>query len=302
MNLNEAIATPYVPIKDPCFIKWGHCLDVEKIIKSTLFYPTFITGHSGNGKTIMVEQSCANLGREYIRIQVSPETDEDDLIGGFRLIDGNTVFVKGPVVNAMELGAILLIDEIDRGSNKIMCLQGILEGKGVLIKKTGELVHPKKGFNIIATANTKGQGSDDGKFISAIIMDEAFLERFVITFEQPYPSMAIEKKILLTHMEKYGVKDVAFSESLTHWADTIRKTFADGGVDDIITTRRLCHIIQTYSLFDDRNKAIKLCVNRFESDVKDAFLDLYKKIDDSIKPTQTNNTIGDEIDALLSGS
>jgi len=273
----------FVPEKEDTYVVWGNFKDVEKIIQSRIFYPTYVTGLSGNGKTMMVEQACARANREYVRVQITPETDEDDLIGGFRLVNGETVFAKGPVIKAMERGAILLIDEIDRGSNKIMCLQGVLEGKPVLIKKTGEVVSPSNGFNVIATANTKGKGSDDGRFIAATIIDEAFLERFTITLEQPYPTAATEKKIVVKHMEKYDCVDKEFADLLTVWSETIRKTFEDGGVDEIISTRRLCHIVQSFSIFGDRQKAIELCVNRFDEDTKEAFIDLYTKVD--VQPT-----------------
>ena len=273
----------YVPPSDKYYVSWGHSKDVEMVIRSRSFYPTFVTGLSGNGKTTMVEQACASTGRQYVRVQITPETDEDDLLGGFRLINGETVFAKGPVIKAMEAGALLLIDEIDRGSNKIMCLQGVLEGKPIMIKKTGEVIKPANGFNVIATANTKGQGSDDGRFIAATIIDEAFLERFTITLEQPYPSLAVEKKIVMKHMDKFVCKDEDFANRLTQWSDTIRKTYKDGGVDDIISTRRLCHIVQTYSIFKNRAKSIDLCISRFDEDTKAAFADLYKMIDDSIE-------------------
>jgi len=268
----------FVPAKDSTFVQWGHCKDVVSIIKAGMFYPVYITGLSGNGKTMMVEQACAKTNREYVRVQITPETDEDDLIGGFRLVNGETVFSKGPVIKAMEQGAVLLIDEIDRGSNKIMCLQGVLEGKPVLIKKTGEVVTPAQGFNVIATANTKGKGSDDGRFIAATIIDEAFLERFTITLEQPYPSQATEKKIVMNHMEKFECVDADLADNLTLWSETIRKTFEDGGVDEIISTRRLCHIVQSFSIFKDSKKAIELCISRFDEDTKDAFADLFTKV------------------------
>ena len=269
----------YIPVADPTFVKWGYFADVSKIIKSKMFYPMYVAGLSGNGKTMMIEQACAAANREYVRVQITPETDEDDLIGGFRLLDGETVFQKGPVIKAMEAGAILLIDEIDRGSNKLMALQGVLEGKPVLIKKTGEVIHPAPGFNVIGTANTKGQGDDAGRFISASIIDEAFLERFTITLEQPYPTAAVEKKIIKNHMEKFGANDSEFVDKLVAWGQAIRKTFLDGGVDEIVSTRRLCHIVQTFSIFNDRMKAIELCVNRFDEDTRSGFLDLYSKID-----------------------
>ena len=282
----------YVPEQDSTFVRWGYFSDVEKIIKSGMFYPMYVAGLSGNGKTMMIEQACAKAKREYVRVQITPETDEDDLMGGFRLVNGETVFAKGPVVKAMEAGAILLIDEIDRGSNKLMALQGVLEGKPVLLKKTGEVIVPAPGFNVIATANTKGQGDEAGRFISATIIDEAFLERFTVTLEQPYPSVAVEKKIIKNHMAKFGADDAIFSEKLVDWAQAIRKTFEDGGVDDIISTRRLCHIVQTFSIFGDRMKSIELCVNRFDSDTREAFLDLYQKIDAEVSEDNENTNGG----------
>ena len=267
---------------DPTFVAWGPYTDIMKIIKSEMFYPTYVSGLSGNGKTFMVEQACAKAGREFIRVQINPETDEDDLLGGFRLINGETVFCKGPVLKAMENGAVLLLDEIDRATNKIMCLQGVLEGKPVLVKKTGEMVKPAKGFNIIATANTKGKGSEDGRFTAASIIDDAFLERFTITVDQQFPSAAIEKKILNKHMDKFDIKDDEYVDRLVTWADIIRKTFYDDGVDEVISTRRLCHVVQTFSIFPDRIKAIDLCIARFDDDTKAAFIDLYTKVDSGV--------------------
>ena len=278
----------FIPSKIAEFVKWGYFADVKKIIDSKMFFPMFISGLSGNGKTMMVEQACALAKREYVRVQITPETDEDDLIGGFRLLDGETVFSKGPVIKAMEAGAVLLIDEIDRGSNKLMALQGVLEGKPVLIKKTGEMIHPAPGFNVIATANTKGQGDEAGRFIAATIIDEAFLERFNVTLEQPYASAAVEKKIIVNHMNKFGTADTEFAENLVKWGQAIRKTFEDGGVDDIISTRRMCHIVQTFSIFDDKMKSIELCVNRFDADTRAAFLDLYEKIDAGMDEANTS--------------
>tara|TARA_R110000764_G_scaffold1305_7_gene5164 strand:- start:609 stop:1757 length:1149 start_codon:yes stop_codon:yes gene_type:complete len=279
---------------DPTFVPWGSFKDVTQIIKSEMFYPTYVSGLSGNGKTFMIEQACAKLGKEFIRVQINPETDEDDLLGGFRLINGETVFAKGPVLKAMESGAILLLDEIDRATNKIMCLQGILEGKPVLVKKTGETVTPKKGFNVFATANTKGKGSEDGRFTAASILDDAFLERFTISVDMLFPSVSIEKKILGKHMDKFDTQDDEFVTKLVTWADIIRKTFYDDGVDELISTRRLCHIVQSYSLFGDRMKSIDLCISRFDEDTKIAFLDLYTKVDsDAIldygTPSEENN-------------
>jgi cobaltochelatase CobS len=283
---------------DPTFVPWGSFHDIVKIIKSEMFYPVYVSGLSGNGKTFMVEQAAAKLGREFIRVQINPETDEDDLLGGFRLINGETVFSKGPVLKAMENGAILLLDEIDRATNKIMSLQGILEGKPVLVKKTGEVVQAAKGFNVIATANTKGKGSEDGRFTAASIIDEAFLERFTISIDQKFPSLAIEKKIVMKHMSKYVSNDSAtedFADKLVTWADIIRKTFYDDGVDEVISTRRLCHIVQTYSIFSDKSKAIDLCISRFDEDTKAAFLDLYSKVDSGEEVNFNNGVSDDEI-------
>ena len=267
---------------DPTFVPWGAYNDVTKIIKSEMFYPVYISGLSGNGKTFMVEQAAAKLNREFIRVQINPETDEDDLIGGFRLINGETVFSKGPVLKAMENGAILLLDEIDRATNKIMCLQGILEGKPVLVKKTGETISPAPGFTVIATANTKGKGSEDGRFTAASIIDDAFLERFTVAVDQQFPAVSVEKKIVLNHMKKFGAVDESFAENLVTWADIIRKTFYDDGVDEVISTRRLCHIVQTFSIFNDKMKSLDLCIARFDDDTKTAFLDLYTKVDQGV--------------------
>lgn len=271
----------FVPEVDPCFVPWGEYADVRRIIASGMFFPTFISGLSGNGKTMMVEQACARESREYVRVQISPETDESELIGGFRLVAGETVFYKGPVVKAMERGAVLLIDEIDRGSNKIMCLQGVLEGKPVLIKKIGQVIVPAPGFTVVATANTKGRGSEDGRFSAATVIDEAFLERFVITIDQPYPAIQIEKSIVMKHCQLLRVSDEAFVDKLVAWAQIIRKTYTEGGVEECISTRRLCHIIKAHSIFKDRHKSIAKCIARFDEDTRSAFSDLYTKIDTS---------------------
>ena len=269
-----AIEQNLIPRKDDSFVKFGNFTDIKKIIESRVFYPSFITGLSGNGKTFSVEQACAVLGRELIRVNITIETDEDDLIGGFRLVNGETIWHNGPVVEALERGAILLLDEIDLASNKILCLQSILEGKGVFLKKIGKMVHPKKGFNIIATANTKGKGSDDGRFIGTNVLNEAFLERFPVTFEQEYPTAAIETKILNKLCDDHN-----FCKRLADWADIIRKTFYDGGIEEIISTRRLVHIVKAYNIFGDKAKAIQVCINRFDDETKQAFLELYDKVD-----------------------
>ena len=266
------------PVKDPNFVPFGNFSDVKKIIASKLFYPTFITGLSGNGKTLSVEQACAQLNRELIRVNITIETDEDDLIGGFRLVNGETAWHNGPVVEALERGAVLLLDEVDLASNKILCLQSILEGKGVFLKKIGKYVERKPGFNVIATANTKGKGSEDGRFIGTNVLNEAFLERFALTFEQEYPSVKTEQKILEKVSGNLGVLDEEFCENLANWSDIIRRTFKDGGIDEVISTRRLVHIIRAFAIWQDRLKAIKLCVNRFDDETKQSFLDLYDKI------------------------
>ena len=274
-----AIEQNLIPEKDDTFVKFGNFNDLKKIIQSRIFYPAFVTGLSGNGKTFAVEQACAQLGRELIRVNITIETDEDDLIGGFRLVNGETVWHNGPVVEALERGAVLLLDEIDLASNKILCLQSILEGKGVFLKKIGKFIQPSAGFNVIATANTKGKGSDDGRFIGTNVLNEAFLERFPVTFEQEYPTAATEYKILYKVGAQLGLAETDFYKRLADWADIIRKTFYDGGIEEIISTRRLVHIVKAYSIFGDKAKAIGVCVNRFDDETKQAFLELYDKVD-----------------------
>ena len=282
-----------VPTIDETFFKFGNFADIKKVIQSKQFYPTFITGLSGNGKTFSVEQACAQLGRELIRVNITIETDEDDLIGGFRLVNGETVWHNGPVIEALERGAILLLDEIDLASNKILCLQSVLEGTGVFLKKIGRFVRPAKGFNILATANTKGKGSDDGRFIGTNVLNEAFLERFPVTFEQAYPSVNNEIKLLGLHANTIGVKDAEFVKKLVDWADIIRKTFYDGGIEDLISTRRLVHILRAYSIFKNKAKAIQVCINRFDDETKQSFMELYDKVDADFEmpTTQEENVI-----------
>jgi hypothetical protein len=304
-ELEETYATPSVepvavmdnvkqnliPKKDNTFVSFGNFTDVKKVVQSGIFYPVFITGLSGNGKTFSIEQSCAQLKRELIRVNITIETDSDDLLGGFRLVNGETVWHNGPVVEAMERGAILLLDEIDLASNKIMCLQSVLEGKGVFLKKIGKHVSPKAGFNVIATANTKGKGSDDGRFIGTNVLNEAFLERFPITFEQEYPTITIETKILTKVAESLNIPMIGehtdFVKHLCTWSEIIRKTFNDGGIDEVISTRRLVHIIKAYSIFGKKDKALKVCLNRFDDETKSTFVELYDKIDAEF---QQNNT------------
>ena len=284
--VQPTVTQDLVPATDGTFVKFGSFNDVKNILKSKQFYPTFITGLSGNGKTFGVEQACAQLKRELIRVNITIETDEDDLIGGFRLVNGATVWHNGPVIEALERGAVLLLDEVDLASNKILCLQSILEGKGVFLKKIGKVVRPAIGFNVIATANTKGKGSDDGRFIGTNVLNEAFLERFALTFEQEYPTPKTEQKILEKVAGNLGVLDEKFCENLAQWSDIIRRTFKDGGIDEIISTRRLVHIIRAFAIWNDRMKAIKVCVNRFDEETKQSFIDLYDKIDADVETTE----------------
>jgi len=274
-----------IPKVNSLYVPFGFFDNMKRIVASKKFYPVFVSGLSGNGKTFMVEQACAQLKVECLRVNISPETDEDDLIGGFRLIDGETKWFDGPVVQAMKSGAVLILDEIDRGSNKLMCLQGVLEGKGLFVKKTGEFVEPVTGFNVIATANTKGKGDESGRYMAATILDDAFLERFPITVEQEYPDVKIETKILTKLFTSLGITDKAFAENLVKWADIIRKTFEEGAIDELISTRRLSHIAEAYTIFNDKMDAIKYCINRFDAETKTSFLDLYTKIDAGIDPT-----------------
>jgi len=269
----------YVPEKFEGYVPWGNFNILKEVLKSRIFYPIFITGLSGNGKTLMVKELCARLKREYVRANITVETDEDDLIGGFRLLNGETVWHDGPVVTAMKRGALLLLDEIDLASNKIMCLQPVLEGSSIYLKKIGKWVHPAEGFNVLATANTKGQGSEDGRFIGTNVMNESFLERFPVTIEQTYPTNKIEEKILVNELAKQDKVENDFVSNLVKWADVIRKTFYEGGVDEIISTRRLVHIVNAFSIFDDKVKAISMCISRFDAETKESFLDLYTKVD-----------------------
>jgi MoxR-like ATPase len=287
-----------VPSKFEGFVPWGHYNTIKQISKSGMFYPVFVTGLSGNGKTLMIEQIHAELKKELIRVNITIETDEDDLLGGFRLVNGETKFVPGPVIDAMERGCTLLLDECDLGSNKLMCLQPVLEGKGVYLKKVNKWVTPKQGFNVMATANTKGKGSEDGRFIGTNVLNEAFLERFAITIEQPYADKRVEGKIVIGSMNKYGKVDEKFADNLVTWAEVIRKTFYEGGVDEIISTRRLDHVVKAYSIFKDKVKAIDLCVARFDDDTKESFLNLYSKIDagvDVSAPAVENEVEQDEV-------
>jgi len=286
-----------IPSKDPLFVPFGNFSDVNSIFKSNMFYPIYVTGLSGNGKTFMIEQAAAKAGRELFRVNITVETDEDDLLGGFRLVDGETVWFDGPVVEAMRKGAIVLLDEVDLASTKIMCLQPVLEGKGVFLKKINEFVECADGFNVVATANTKGKGDDTGNFMGAGVLNEAFLERFPITVEQEYPSNTVEKKILNKIFDKLNISDSEFVDKLINWADVIRKTYVEGAIDQLITTRRLVHISNAYAIFNmDRMKAISMCVNRFDDETKSAMIDLYTKIDSGVDAEVSSTTTEEEGD------
>ena len=280
-----------IPERDSHFVPFGNFNDLKKIFTSKIFYPIFITGLSGNGKTFGVEQACAQAKRDLIRVNITVETDEDDLIGGFRLVDGNTVWHNGPVIEALERGSVLLLDEIDLASNKILCLQSILEGNGVFLKKVGRYVRPAEGFTVVATANTKGKGSEDGRFIGTNVLNEAFLERFPITFEQEYPKAQTEVRMLNNYCKELDCCDDKYIANLTAWAEIIRKTFKDGGVDEVISTRRLVHIIRAYAIFSDRVKAIQVCLNRFDDETKRSFLELYDKIDNEVDIENLDNIL-----------
>jgi MoxR-like ATPase len=279
---NVVAETAVIPEQLKTYVPFGHFKDVKEIIKSKIFFPVFVTGLSGNGKTLMIEQVCAQLKRELYRVNITIETDEDDLMGGHTLINGNMTYREGPVITAMRSGAVLLLDEVDLGSNKLMCLQSVLEGKGYLIKKTGEWVQPAEGFTILATANTKGQGSEDGKFIGTQIMNEAMLERFAVAMEQQYPPASTERKILNKEFELSGMNETEFVTKLVDWAEIIRKTYYEGAIDDVITTRRLVHIVNAYKMFGDRLKSIQMCISRFDAETRDAVLDLYTKVDEGV--------------------
>jgi hypothetical protein len=301
----NGVGQSHVPEKDPLFVPFGSFTDMVSILKSEMFYPVFVTGLSGNGKTLMIDQACAKARRALYRVNITIETDEDDLLGGFRLVDGETVWFDGPVVEAMRTGSVLLLDEVDLASTKIMCLQPILEGKGVFLKKINEYVDCQPGFNIVATANTKGKGDDTGNFIGAGVLNEAFLERFPITVEQDYPATTIEKKILGKVFDKLNISDNEFIEKLVNWADIIRKTYLEGAIDELITTRRLVHISNAYAIFNmDRMKAIEMCVNRFDDETKTAMVDLYTKVDGGVDPNATDDEAGpvDEVSTDADGN
>ncbi len=291
-----------IPKSDPQYVSWGHFKDIKTILQSKIFYPVFITGLSGNGKTCMIHEVCAKLKRDLVRINITVETDEDDLLGGFRLVDGETVWQDGPIINAMRRGSVALIDEIDLASHKIMCLQPVLEGKPIYLKKINEVVYPAEGFNVVATANTKGKGSDDGRFIGTNILNEAFLDRFSATFYQEYPSIKMEAKILNKYFALYELDEGDFVDKLTKWADVIRRSFKEGAVDEIVTTRRLIDITKSYSIFNDKLKAVAMCLERFDDETKESFTDLYTKIDAGVsmedlnQPEQVEEEVKEEVE------
>ena len=285
-----AVSVSLIPQSDPQYVSWGHFKDIKTIISSKIFYPVFVTGLSGNGKTSMIHEVCAKLKRDLVRVNITVETDEDDLLGGFRLVDGETVWQDGPIINAMRRGSIALVDEIDLASHKIMCLQPVLEGKPIYLKKINEVVYPEPGFNVIATANTKGKGSDDGRFIGTNILNEAFLDRFSATFYQEYPSTKMETKILKKQFAKYEIEEDEFVDKLVKWADVIRRSFKEGAVDDIVTTRRLIDVTKSYSIFNDKLKAVAMCLERFDDETKESFTDLYTKIDAGVSLEDLNQS------------
>ena len=285
-----AVSVSLIPQSDPQYVSWGHFKDIKTIISSKIFYPVFVTGLSGNGKTSMIHEVCAKLKRDLVRVNITIETDEDDLLGGFRLVDGETVWQDGPIINAMRRGSIALVDEIDLASHKIMCLQTVLEGKPIYLKKINEVVYPEPGFNVIATANTKGKGSDDGRFIGTNILNEAFLDRFSATIYQEYPSTKMETKILKKQFAKYEIDEDEFVDKLVKWADVIRRSFKEGAVDDIVTTRRLIDVTKSYSIFNDKMKAVAMCLERFDDETKESFTDLYTKIDAGVSLEDLNQS------------
>ena len=296
-----AVSVSLIPQSDPQYVSWGHFKDIKTIISSKIFYPVFVTGLSGNGKTSMIHEVCAKLKRDLVRVNITIETDEDDLLGGFRLVDGETVWQDGPIINAMRRGSIALVDEIDLASHKIMCLQPVLEGKPIYLKKINEVVYPEPGFNVIATANTKGKGSDDGRFIGTNILNEAFLDRFSATVYQEYPSTKMEAKILNKQFKMYELAEDDFVDKLVRWADVIRRSFKEGAVDEIVTTRRLIDITKSYSIFNDKLKAVAMCLERFDDETKESFTDLYTKIDagvslEDLNPVEEQEVVIEEVD------
>ena len=276
-----------VPDRIDTYVPFGHFETVERVVASGMFYPMFITGLSGNGKTTMVDQVCAKLDRELFRVNITSATDEDDLLGGFRLINGETVWQDGPVVEAMKRGAVLLLDEIDLAGSAIMCLQPVLEGKGVFLKKIGQFIKPADGFTVVATANTKGQGDESGKFVATNILNEAFLDRFPVTLEQDYPAKSTEKRIVLKVMKSLGTEDKEFAAKLVDWSEGIRRCYAENAVDEIITTRRLVNIATAFSIFGDRRRSIEMAISRFDNATKEAFLSMYEKIDAGVRLDET---------------
>jgi hypothetical protein len=286
----ESVSLNLIPKKDPQYVSWGHFKDIKTVLEKKLFYPIFVTGLSGNGKTSMIREVCAKLKRDFIRINITVETDEDDLLGGFRLVNGETVWQDGPLVVAMKTGAVALIDEVDLASHKIMCLQPIMEGQPIYLKKINEVVYPQHGFNIVATANTKGKGSEDGRFMGTNILNEAFLDRFSATFYQEYPSAAYESKILKKQFQVHDIKEDDFVDKLVKWADVIRQSYKEGAVDEIITTRRLIDITKSFAIFNDKMKSVMMCLERFDTETKESFSDLYTKVDAGVSLEEVDDT------------
>ena len=269
-----------IPTLKKHYVQWGNYKDVERLLASNKFFALYLTGDSGTGKDIMIEQACAKLGRAMIRVQITRETKEDQLVGSKSLVNGNIVYEDGPIVWAAENGACINLSEISAGdANELLCLQHVLEGDAFFVKSANKWVTPKAGFCVIATDNTKGMGSDSGKFVGTNILNSAFLERFKMTMEQQYPPVKIEREILAKEMLRHKSEvDTKFIEELSDWVAVIRKTYMDEGIDEQITTRRACHIVDVHCNFFPVDKAIQLCTARFDDTTQAAFLTLWEKM------------------------
>lgn len=280
-----------IPQKDALFVAYGHYDTVKRIIGSRRWAPSYVVGPSGCGKTYAYQQACADLKREYYEVQITTETTEDDLLGGFRLVNGETKFIYGPVTLAMMRGGFLVLDEIDQATSKVMCLQQVLNGKPVFLKKINQWVKPAEGFNVGATANTKGNGDDTGRFVGANPLNVAFRDRLSgMCFVADYPTPAVEKKILNKAMAVAGVDDAEFAALLVDWAGMIRKTNREGGLDETMTTRRLVQIAQNLSILGERTLAVELGINIYDEITREAMLSLFQKIDPANAPK--DDTLG----------
>jgi hypothetical protein len=281
-----------VPSLNANFVPWGNYHLIKKLINHDKFMTAYITGETGNGKTLNFEQACAELKRELIVVPITAFTDEDDLFGGFRLVGGDTVWVDGPVIEAMKRGAILLLDEVDNGTEPLMSLQAVLQGNSYFVKKLGRVVEPTDGFAVFATANTKGDG--DGDYVFTNVLNKAFLDRFKILVEQPYPSIAVERKIV-SRWIKYNAPHVpnSWTNNITKFVDVVRNTYKEGGISEQISTRRLVDMTMMYGMLGNASEAIKLTTNRFDTDTQVAMLALWENIDDSPE-TDLDSFVPDE--------